>query len=85
MSSNQQHEHGDHGNSNVNITVDDREYSIHRGNRPVAEIKQVASVPQTHVLEAIINGALSLLDDAAAVVLKGGERFISHLRDSASS
>ena len=75
----------EHGKSEVKITVDGNHFEIHRGNRSVLEIKKVAGVPQTHVLEQVIDGKLTLLDDNASVVLKGGEQSISHLRDSASS
>lgn len=78
-------QHDDHGKALVKITVDGNQIEIHRGHRRVAEIKERAGVPQTHVLEQIVDGRLTLLDDNGGVVLQGGEQFISHLRDSQSS
>ena len=70
---------------NVTITVNGPSYTIHRGRRTVAEIKQVAGVPLAHDLEQVIDGVLTPLPDDGSVVLKGGEAFVSHPKDAGSS
>src|SRR5262245_21114722 len=78
------HEHPQEG-PDVNITVNGRTYSIHRGHQTVAAIKQVAEVPLAHDLEQVVDGVLKPLADDGAVTLKGGEVFVSHPKDAASS
>jgi len=75
----------DHRNDVVKITVDDSEREIHRGRRTVAEIKTVGGVPLNYMLEQLIDGKLTPLDDSGSVVIKGGEIFIGHIKDGASS
>lgn len=75
----------DHGNSKVQITVNNVVYQIHRGRQTVAEIKSIAGVPTADILNQIINGKLTPLADDGAITLKGEEAFVSHPKDSASS
>lgn len=77
-------QHPDQGPT-VTITVNGPSYTIHRGRRTVTEIKQVAAVPLAHDLEQVIEGVLTPLPDDGAVVLKGGEAFVSHPKDAGSS
>jgi hypothetical protein len=74
-----------HGNSFVQIKVNNVEYQIHRGRQTVAEIKTAAGVPLADVLNQVVNEQLVPLTDDGAITLKGDEVFISHPRDSASS
>lgn len=70
----------------VQITVNEGEpIDIHRGRQTVAEIKRLGGVPVADVLAQVIDGKLVPLDDNGAVVLKGGEKFMSYPRDSGSS
>ncbi len=69
----------------VMITVNNSIYKIHRGHRTVTEIKTVAGVPLADDLEQNVNGKLVPLADDGSVVLKGGEEFMSHPKDGASS
>lgn len=69
----------------VGITVNGRETTIHRGHRTVAEIKAVGGVQAADDLEQVIDGRLVLLSDDGSVTIKGGEVFVSHPKDSASS
>lgn len=69
----------------VTITIDNKMYTIHRGNTTVANLKAIAGIPAGYELEEIVNGALKPLGDDEHVVLKGGERFVSHPRAGASS
>lgn len=75
----------EHGRSLVSIEVNSREVRIHRGRTSVAEIKQAAGCPLAFELEEIVNGKLVPLGDDGSVVIKGGERFLCHPRDGASS
>jgi hypothetical protein len=69
----------------VSITINNRTVSIHRGRQTVAQIKAVGGVNPAHELELVEDGQFRPLPDDGAVTLKGGEVFISHPRDSASS
>ncbi len=80
----QKHEN-DHGNSSVVIIVNDTERSIHRGRQTVVEIKTVGKVPLNHALEQVIDGQIVPLDDNGSVVIKGGEVFLSHIKDGGSA
>jgi hypothetical protein len=69
----------------VVITVDNKTFAVHRGNITVADLKNLAGVPAAYELEEIVDGVLKPLADDGHVVLKGGERFVSHPRAGASS
>ena len=74
----------EHG-SVVTITVDSIQKQIHRGRQTVAEIKSVGGVPAAYQLEQVADGQLNPLPDDGAVVIKGGEVFVSHPRSGGSS
>jgi hypothetical protein len=76
-----EHEHGNY----VSIAVNGTTIQLHRGHRTVAEIKTAANVPLADDLEQIIEGRLTPLADDGAVTIKGGEQFVSHPKDGASS
>ena len=69
----------------VSIKINGADKQIHRGHQTVAEIKAVGSVPVADELDQVIKGVITPLPDNGAVVLKGGEVFVSHPRDSSSS
>lgn len=70
----------------VTIFVDNKPFEVHRGHHTVASIKTLAGVPQAYELEEVLEGPkLVPLADNASVTIKGGEKFISHPRDNASS
>lgn len=69
----------------VTITIDNKFYTVHRGNISVAELKTIANIAAAYELEQIIDGTLTPLRDDGHVVLKGGEVFVSHPRAGASS
>jgi hypothetical protein len=75
----------EHRKDYVIITVNDVRKKIHRGRQSVAEIKQIGEVPLNYMLEQLIEGKLTPLDDNGSVVIKGGEIFIGHIKDGASS
>lgn len=63
----------------VTITIDGKEYSVHPGNHPVVELKNLGGVPKDWVLCQIIQGQPPLpLDDKAHLDIRGGEVFASH-------
>jgi len=69
----------------VTITIDNKSFTVHRGNTTVRELKQLAGIPEAYELEEIVDGRLVPLGDDQHVVLKGGERFVSHPRAGAAS
>lgn len=75
----------EHRKDYVTITVNDVQREIHRGRQSVTEIKQLGEVPLNYMLEQLIEGKLTPLDDNGSVVIKGGEIFIGHIKDGASS
>jgi hypothetical protein len=75
----------EHGRDEVTITVNNQAYQIHRGRQSVAAIKRLAGIPQADELGEDVNGTLTPLADGGAVTIKGGERFVSYPKDSASS
>ena len=74
----------EHRKDVVGITINNVSKEIHRGRRTVVEIKTVGEVPLNHMLEQLIDGKLTPLDDNGSLVIKGGETFISHPKDGAS-
>lgn len=69
----------------VSIYINDKEKKISRGKHTVGEIKEKGGVPSNHELEELIDGKLTPLADDAIVLIKGCEKFFSHVRDGASS
>jgi len=90
MEPNAHRDDNDHGRDFVTISMSSdgtsKEFSIHRGHRTVAEIKVACNVSANWVIEQIDeHGQPVLLDDNAAVTIKGGERFLAHVRGGGSS
>ena len=76
----------DSGHENqVAIHINGKVIKITKGNHSVSEIKTIGEVPVLHELEEVIQGKLSPLADDAIVLIKGGEKFFSHVRDGSSS
>ncbi|HEY0020805.1 MAG TPA: hypothetical protein VGC13_31180 [Longimicrobium sp.] len=75
----------EHRQDEVEIVINNTPRMIHRGHQAEQEIKRVGSVALADELVQIVDGQLVVLADSAAVVIKGGERFLSQPRDSASS
>lgn len=69
----------------VTININEVKYSVKRGKYKVSEIKKIGGLPQTYVLEELINGKLTPLADDATVLIKGCETFFGHVRDGSSS
>ena len=43
----------------VTITIDNKNYSVHRGSIPVSELKSIGGIPAAYELEEIVDGKLS--------------------------
>lgn len=69
----------------VEIHINRKPYQISRGKHTVAEIKKLGGVLVTDELEELINGKLDPLADDSSVLIKGCEKFFSHVRDGSSS
>lgn len=69
----------------VLIYINNVEIPIERGKYSVVEIKNVGNVPISHELEELIKGKLTPLEDNAIILIKGNEKFFSHVRDGVSS
>jgi hypothetical protein len=69
----------------VTITINNQPKPIHRGRQTVAEIKNAGGVPLAEELEHLIDNKLTPLPDDGAVTIKGGEVFVSHVRDGGSA
>lgn len=78
-------EHDNQTGPNVTISIDNKDYKVHRGNITVAALKQLAGISAAYELEEIVDGKLIPLGDEQHTVIKGGERFVSHPRAGASS
>lgn len=86
MASSREAAETDHaGSAFVKIKVNGVEMEIHRGRQSVTAIKEKGGVLQADVLAQVVNGQLVDLPDDGHVVIKGGEEFHSHPRDSGSS
>ncbi len=69
----------------VTIIVDHNDRQIEPGERTVAEIKEVGKVTKGYQLDQLIDGNLIPLKDDAIVCIKGGEEFLSRVKDGTSS
>lgn len=69
----------------VQISIDGKSFQVPGGEISVAALKQLAGVPAGYELEEVRNKKLVPLADNAHVDIKGGEQFVSHPRDGASS
>lgn len=69
----------------VIIRINNVEHKIKRGTYTVTQLKKVGNVKASDEMDALEGHKLNPLDDEATVVIKGGEQFISHVRDGSSS
>ena len=85
------HTPGEHGNPGpqtgptVTITIDNTQKDIHRGSHLVSELKILLGVDASLVLDEVVDGKFTSLDDNGRVTIKGGEVFVSHVRQGGSS
>jgi hypothetical protein len=78
-------QHEDQGKENVAITIDDSPLTVHRGHHTVAGLKTLAGIPLAYDLDWVIDGKFEPLPDDGGVTIKGGEIFISHVKDGSSA
>lgn len=69
----------------VTVTVDTQPKTVHRGSWIVADFKKEVGVDATRALDEVVGGELKPLDDSQRITIKGGEVFISHVRQGGSS
>lgn len=69
----------------VPITINGKEYQVHRGSESVSALKTLANISQADVLEEFVNGKFEPLPDEGKVVIKGDEKFVSKPRSAGSS
>lgn len=69
----------------VVIRINNVEHKIKRGTYTVSQLKKIGNVKASDEMDALEGHKLTPLDDAATVIIKGGEQFISHVRDGSSS
>ena len=64
----------------VQITINGKTYSVHPGNHPVVELKNLAEpkIPKEDTLCIMVDGVPKPLDDKDHVDIKGGEVFASN-------
>lgn len=81
----ERNDHGPQTGSTVAITVNNVEHQIHRGRQSVAVIKRLAGIPLADDLDQLIDCRLVHLPDDGSVTIKGGEVFVSHVKDGGAS
>lgn len=78
------HQHEEHSHE-VAIHVNEEHPRIERGQQTVAAIKHAGHVPLADDLVEVVNKKPVPLPDDGSVMIKGGERFISHPKGSGSA
>lgn len=74
-----------HEEPNVPIFINNDRHMVPKGDHSVQELKNIGNVPLADELEQVLHGKLTPLPDDGKVEIGGGEKFVSHPRDSASS
>ena len=69
----------------VQVTIDNEHKIIQAGTYTVTELKRVLGVDPSRVLDEVVCGEFKELPDNGTVHVKGGEIFISHVRQGQSS
>ena len=69
----------------VAVIVDGVEQKVPKGTYLVSQFKALVGVDAAKELDEVVHGQLKPLDDNAEIVIKGGEKFVSHVRTGGSS
>ena len=69
----------------VQVTIDNKHKIIQAGTYTVTELKRVLGVDPSRVLDEVVCGEFKELPDNGTVHVKGGEIFVSHVRQGQSS
>jgi len=80
----QQHEHPQPG-PDVTVTVDTQTKTVHRGSWVVSDFMKEVDVGADRALDEVVGGEFKPLDDEQRITIKGGEVFVSHVRQGGSS
>ena len=83
------HNHDGHPPHNqhdkVRITVDGVAKDLKKGEYSLAEFREAAGIASDLEVDKVVDGVFVPLDDNAEVHIKGGEVFISHVRQGGSA
>lgn len=69
----------------VQVTVDNTPKTIQAGKYRVSDLKRVLGIEPSRVLDEVLSGEFKELPDNGTVHVKGGEIFVSHVRQGQSS
>jgi hypothetical protein len=69
----------------VTVIVDGVEQKVPKGTYVLSQFKALVGVDAAKELDEVVHGQLKPLDDNAEIVIKGGEKFVSHVRTGGSS
>jgi hypothetical protein len=69
----------------VPVIVDGVEQKVPEGTYIVSQFKALVGVDPAKELDQVVHGQLKPLEDNAEIVIKGGEKFVSHVRTGGSS
>lgn len=69
----------------VAVIVDGVEHKVPKGTYIVSQFKTLVGVDAARELDEVVHGQLKPLDDNAEITIKGGEKFVSHVRTGGSS
>jgi hypothetical protein len=69
----------------VQVTIDTKPKTIQAGTYTVNELKRALGVDTSRVLDEVVCGEFKELSDNGTVHVKGGEIFVSHVRQGQSS
>jgi hypothetical protein len=65
----------------VVVKMDDHQHHVYPGPYPVSTLKEILHVPASDIFEEIFDGKAAVLAEDAKTTIKGGEIFISRLRE----
>lgn len=69
----------------VPVIVDGVEHKVPNGTYLVSQFKALVGIDAAKELDEVVHGQLKPLDDNAEITIKGGEKFVSHVRTGGSS
>lgn len=79
------HKDTNKGKNIVTVEINGDPKEIHRGNYKTPDLKEALGVNQNYVIDQLLNGELTEIEDNSRIVIKGGESFVSHVRSGSSS
>lgn len=69
----------------VTITLDGQEHELQEGVYKIQQLKVMYGVPPDYELDEVVHGEFKPLNDERSIHIKGGEAFVSHVRQGSSS